>query len=61
MGAVNVLAQVLAVRLTLLVGVAGAIFLTSYVLGTKDMYQYLPVAVYCGAVVIPLVWLAARK
>lgn len=60
MGSVNVLANVLAVRLTLLVSVGGAISLTWLALQQPDPYRLAALAVYAGVVVVPLVWLAGR-
>jgi hypothetical protein len=59
MGAFSVLAKVLAVRFTLLIAVGGAIWLT-WVVREGQPLQLATVAVYCAAVVIPLVWLASR-
>jgi hypothetical protein len=61
LGSVNFLAMVLSLRLILLIAVIGAIGLTGWLLGSKDVVTYVPLAVYCGAVILPLVWLAARK
>ena len=60
MATVNVLAMILAVRLTLLVGVGGAIALSVLALREPDPYRLAALAVYAGVVVVPLVWLAGR-
>lgn len=61
MGAINVLATLLAVRLTLLVSVGGAISLTWLAVQQPDPYRLAALGVYAGVVVVPLVWLAARR
>lgn len=61
MGAFNVLAIVLGVRLTLLVAVGGAIALTWLALVQPDLYRLGALAVYAAVVVVPLVWLAGRR
>lgn len=57
----NVLALVLAIRFTLLVAVIGAIWLTVIVEASPDPWRLGALAIYAVAVVIPAVWLAARK
>jgi hypothetical protein len=61
LGAVNVLLIVLAVRLTLLVAVAGAIYLTIVAANAPDPYRLGAVGIYTLLVVGPMVWLASRK
>ena len=65
MGALNLLAVVLAVRLVLLVAVIGALWLAKLSLdvptGPMQMPALIMLGVYCGAVVIPMVWLSSRK
>jgi ABC-type polysaccharide/polyol phosphate export permease len=61
LGAVNVLALVLAVRLVVLVAVSGGIVLTLISLRDSDVYHLGALAIYSVFVVIPIVWLAARK
>jgi hypothetical protein len=61
MGSLNVLVQVLAVRLTLLVSVGGAIYLTWLALAQPDPYRLACLGVYSLVVVVPLVWLSARR
>ena len=62
MGALNVLTAVLAVRLTLLVSVCGSAGLAYLVLsGVPDPLRVAVLGVYCLAVCLPLVWLAARR
>jgi len=58
MGALNLATQILAVRLTLLVAVAGGIALTWLAIGAAEPYPRLvALAIYGGTVVMPLVWL----
>jgi hypothetical protein len=58
MGALNLATQILAVRLTLLVAVAGGIALTWLALSAPDPYPRLAaLLIYGGTVVVPLVWL----
>jgi hypothetical protein len=61
MGALNLLAVVLAIRLTLLVAVAGAIYLTIVAANAPDPYRLGAVGIYTLLVVGPMVWLASRK
>lgn len=61
MGAVNVLAVVLAIRLILLVSVGGGIGLTWLALQNPDPYRLATLAVYCAVVVLPTVWLAGTR
>jgi hypothetical protein len=65
LGSLNLLAIVLAVRLVLLVAVIGALWLAKLSLdvptGPMQMPALIMLGVYCGAVVIPMVWLSSRK
>lgn len=61
MGALNVLVQVLAVRMILLVAVVGGIFLTWLALQAPDPYRLGALAIYCAAVVVPTVWIASNR
>jgi hypothetical protein len=61
MGALNVATAILAVRLTLLVSVGGAIGVAFLVLRNPDPYRLAALGVYAAAVVVPLIWLAARR
>lgn len=61
MGALNVLVAVIAARFILLVAVVGAIWLTVIVTQSPDPYRLGLLAVYCGTVVLPMVWLASRR
>lgn len=64
LGALNLATVILAVRLTLLVAVGGAIWLTWLALGgagVTDPLRLIALGVYCGAVVVPLVWLTSRR
>ena len=58
LGAVNLLAMVLAARLIVLVAVAGGIALTWLALQQPDPMRLGALAIYCVAVVIPTVFLA---
>ena len=64
MGALNLLAVVLAVRLVLLVAVLGALWLAKLAIEVPPSVQ-MPALVmlgtYCLTTVIPLVWLSSRK
>ena len=62
MGTVNVLMTLIAVRLTLLVSVGGAVWLSWLALtGPESPYRLAALAVYSAVVVVPLVWLSARR
>lgn len=61
MGALNLLAVVLAVRLILLIAVVGAIYLTVVAIGAPDPYRLAALGIYCLVVVGPTVWLSSRK
>jgi hypothetical protein len=64
MGALNLLAVVLAVRLVLLVAVIGALWLAKLALDVPvamQMPALVMLGVYCATVVIPMVWLSSRK
>lgn len=61
MGALNVLIVILAVRLTLLVAVAGAIALAYLAVTTADAYRLGALAIYALGVVGPTIWLASRR
>jgi hypothetical protein len=64
LGAVNLLAVVLAVRLVLLVAVIGALWLAKLALDVPvamQMPALVMLGVYCATVVIPMVWLSSRK
>lgn len=61
MGALNVVIAALAVRLILLCGVLGANALTFLALREPDPYRLAAVGVYSVVVVVPLIWLAARR
>jgi hypothetical protein len=58
MGSLNVLFAVLAIRLVLLVAVSGAIALTYLALQQPDALRLGVLAVYCGAICVPIVWLS---
>jgi hypothetical protein len=61
LGTLNVITVVLAVRLTLLVSVCGASFLAWLALSEPDPYRLGTLGVYGVVVVLPLIWLAARR
>jgi len=58
---VNVLALVLAVRLTLLVAVIGAIVLATIAVRDPDPWRLGALAIYGVLVVCPAMWLASRR
>ena len=64
LGALNVVAVVLAVRLVLLVAVVGALYLAKIALDAPAALQMpaiVMLGVYCATVVIPMVWMSSRK
>lgn len=61
LGALNLVTLILAARLILLVGVGGATFLGWLALASPDPYRLAVLGVYSAVVVVPLVWLAARR
>lgn len=61
LGAVNVLALVLAVRIILLVAVIGAICLTVIAIRDPDPWRLGALAIFAMTVVIPTVWLSGRR
>lgn len=60
LGAINVFALILSLRLILLISICGAIGLTWVNSGTEPL-RLAAVAGYCLLVVVPMVWLSARK
>ena len=61
LGALNLATLILAARLILLVGVGGATFLGWLALASPDPYRLAVLGVYSAVVVVPLVWLSARR
>lgn len=61
LGALNVATAILAVRLILLVAICGAVVLSYLVLQQPGPYPVAVLGVYTGVVVVPLIWLAARR
>ena len=61
LGTLNVLFLTISVRLTLLVAVSGAVWLTWLALQQPDPYRLGALGVYSAVVVVPLIWLAARR
>ena len=61
LGALNLATAILAVRLILLVAVCGAIAVAYLVLKEPDPYRLGALGVYAAVVVVPLIWLAARR
>jgi hypothetical protein len=59
LGAINVLARVLAARLIVLIAVIGGIVLAYPALGKPDWIMVVILGVYCAGVVAPAVILAA--
>jgi hypothetical protein len=60
-GGLNIATAILAVRLILLVAVCGAIGVAYLVLKEPDPYRLAALGVYAAVVVVPLIWLAARR
>lgn len=60
LGAVNVAAQVLAVRMILLLAVLGAVILSVLALRLPDLLRLAALGIYTVTVVLPLTWLSAR-
>ena len=61
MAAINVAVVVVAVRMIVLVAVAGGIALTWLSLRVADPLHLVALGIYCVFVVVPAVWLASRK
>lgn len=61
LGAVNVLALVLSVRLILLVAITGAISLTVIAIRDPDPWRMAALGIYALTVVVPTVWLSSRR
>lgn len=61
LGAINVLVNIVAIRLIVLVAVGGGIVLTSIALGAPDPWRLGVLSIYSLAVVVPVVWLASRR
>ena len=61
MATLNVLFVILAVRAILLVAVIGAIWLTINVERDPDPWRLGAMGIYTAVVIVPLIWLAARK
>ena len=61
MGTLSVISAVLAARLILLVSVCGAIALTYLTVLQPYPFRLGALGIFAGVVVIPLVWLAARR
>lgn len=61
LGAVNVIALVLAVRLIVLVSVGGGILLTWMALTDPNFYRLGALGIYCALCVVPCIWLAGRR
>jgi hypothetical protein len=61
LGTLNVLVLLIAARLILLVGVCGAVALAYLTLQNPDPYRLGALGIYAGVVVVPLIWLAARR
>lgn len=61
LGALNVIAAVLAARFILLIAVAGAIWLTVQAIAAPDPLKLAALGIYALVVVVPTVWLASRR
>ena len=60
LGAINVLIQVVAVRIIVLLSIAGAAFLAAMAINNPDPWRMGVLAIYSISVVIPSIWLASR-
>ena len=60
LGALNLAARVLAVRMILLLAVLGAVFLARVTLADPQNQQIAVLGIYCALVVVPLIWLGSR-
>lgn len=60
LGAINVLTQVIAAKVIVLIAVIGGVALTWIALGDPNLYRLGALAIYAGFVVGPCVWLAGR-
>ena len=60
LGALNLAARVLAVRMILLLAVLGAVFLARVTLADPQNQQIAVLGIYCALVVMPLIWLGSR-
>lgn len=61
LGAINVLAAVLAARWTAMMAVAGSILLSLEVMPQPDPYKLGLLGIYCLLVVGPCIWMASRR
>jgi hypothetical protein len=61
MGALSVVAQVLALRLLVLIAIVGQIWLTYLALGDPNPFRLIALGIYGASVVIPTIYLALRK
>jgi hypothetical protein len=61
LGAINVLVRVLAVRVILLVTLAGSIALTALCLQNPDPYRLTALAIYCCSAVVPMIVMSLRR
>jgi hypothetical protein len=60
-GAINVLLRVLAVRVILLVTLAGSIALTALCLRDPDLLRLAALAIYCCSAVVPMIVMSLRR
>lgn len=61
LGALNVITAVLAVRLIVLVSVAGGIWLAFIALQNPDEMRLGVLGIYSAVIVVPVIWLASRR
>jgi hypothetical protein len=61
LGAINVLAIVLAVRLILLIAIVGAFYLTVIAIREPDLLRLAALGIYSVIIVGPLTWLSSRR
>ena len=57
----NVLFVILAIRLSLIVSIVGAIVLTYIAINAPDPYRLAALGIYSVVIVAPMVWLASRR
>lgn len=61
LGAFNAVSVILAVRLTLLLAVAGAFVLAYLAVQQADAYRAVVVLIYAVVVVVPLIWSSVQR
>jgi hypothetical protein len=61
LGALNMAALVLAIRINLLVAVTGGIALTYLALNVPDPWKLIALGIYTFGVVVPCIWLTSKR